>query len=291
VLAPVAVLGLLGVGYGAFAFGKAPESAPLPPAATTTTSSSVPVGGGMTPEAWAKQVEALCLRQDAELLKLGPLDSPDNLSEYLTQLIDMGERYSRAFVQLGWPRSAKSTVVAARAVDAEGLAAARRLLTAYNQGDGPTFKRNLRRLTKLDGQFDDLMRRLGTEKCIDNPLKAKMQAKAKAGEKELQQPKSAEAILKSALLSRSKAVVVFYTPDSVLDSTAVLEARAGAEDAGAAFVAVNASVNREVEMLANQYDVLETPAVLIFVRGPRVVSRFGFVDRTTVAQAVVNARG
>jgi hypothetical protein len=289
VLAPVAVLGLLGVGYGAFAYGKAPKPAPLPPAATTTT--AVPVGGGMAPGPWAKQVEALCLRQAAELLKLGPLDDPDKISEHWAQLIEVAERYSRAFVQLGWPRDGKATVFAARAADAEILAALRRLLRAFDEGDGPAFRQSLRRLKRLDGEFGDLMRRLGTEKCIDNPLKTEMRAKARESEKELQQPKSAETLLKAALLTKSKAVVVFYTPNSLLDSTAVLEARAGARESGAAFVPVNASVNREVADLAQRFEVLQTPAVLIFVRGPRVVSRFGFVDRTTVAQAVVNARG
>lgn len=96
--------------------------------------------------------------------------------------------------------------------------------------------------------------------------------------------------LARALRSSRVVVVVFYAPQSSVDSKAVREARAGALNAGAGFLSVNVSKEAEVAALAQQYAVREAPAVLVFVRGPRVVSRFGFVDRATVAQAVVNAR-
>ncbi|MGH3007628.1 MAG: hypothetical protein ACRDOS_17285 [Gaiellaceae bacterium] len=85
-------------------------------------------------------------------------------------------------------------------------------------------------------------------------------------------------------------VVVFYTPKSAVDSAAIREARAGALAVDAGFVSVNVKRNREVEKLAAEYGVMDAPGVLVFVRGPRVASQFGYADRETVAQAVVNAR-
>jgi hypothetical protein len=50
--------------------------------------------------------------------------------------------------------------------------------------------------------------------------------------------------------------------------------------------------NGQVSELAERYDVLEAPAVLVFVRGrsPKLAARFDrFADRETIAQAVENA--
>lgn len=75
-----------------------------------------------------------------------------------------------------------------------------------------------------------------------------------------------------------------------MDSAAVREARAGALAANQGFIAVNVKRNSEVTPLAEKYEVSEAPAILLFVRGPKVVARFsGFVDRTTVEQAAKNA--
>lgn len=157
-LAPVAVLGLLGVGYGAFAYGKGPENAPLPAPSTTTQPTQAPA-----------------------------------------------------------PKA---------------------------------------------------------KKPVNKP----------AAKKPVLSP------LERALRSSSVVVAVFYAPASSVDGEAVREARAGALAAGASFLSVNVSKEAEVAELAQRYDVLETPAILVFARGPRVASRFGYVDRVTVAQAVVNAR-
>jgi hypothetical protein len=93
------------------------------------------------------------------------------------------------------------------------------------------------------------------------------------------------------LLRYRTVVVVFYAPDSSVDAATVVEARAAALNTGAGFVAINAKRENQVAALAIGYEVLNTPAVLVFVRGPKVKAHFsGPVDRTTVAQAVTNAR-
>jgi hypothetical protein len=86
-------------------------------------------------------------------------------------------------------------------------------------------------------------------------------------------------------------VVVFQTPGADLDATAVREARAGAAAADGGFLAVDVEKEGDVSDLADEYDVLEAPTVLVLVRSGEVRSRFdGYVDRETVAQAVTNAR-
>jgi hypothetical protein len=85
-------------------------------------------------------------------------------------------------------------------------------------------------------------------------------------------------------------VVVLYTPGGGVDNLALREARAGALAVDAGFLSVSVKQNKDVEDLAAQHGVLEAPAVLVFVRGPKLASHFGYADRETVAQAVVNAR-
>jgi hypothetical protein len=95
--------------------------------------------------------------------------------------------------------------------------------------------------------------------------------------------------LERALRRDRAVVVVFYTPSGDVDNLAIREARAGAVAVDAGFLSVDVTQNRVVEELAAKHDVLEAPAVLVFVRGPRLVSHFGYADRETVAQAVTNA--
>jgi hypothetical protein len=96
--------------------------------------------------------------------------------------------------------------------------------------------------------------------------------------------------LQSALAHHPVVVVLFYEPGADYDAIQTREARAGALAANAGFVTVNVSKNREVAKLAAEYDVLESPTVLIFRRGPKLSSRLeGYNDRTTIVQAVKNA--
>jgi hypothetical protein len=87
------------------------------------------------------------------------------------------------------------------------------------------------------------------------------------------------------------AVVVVYAPGAELDGITLREARAGAANTKAAFVAVNGERELFVRGLATKLDFRRTPMVLVFKRGPRLMTQIeGFADRQTVAQAVVNAR-
>jgi hypothetical protein len=120
----------------------------------------------------------------------------------------------------------------------------------------------------------------------DKPAKKKSRPAARNPKPSAAPERSA---LEQALRSDRAVVVVFYTPRSAVDSAAIREARAGALALDAGFLSVNVRRNRGVEKLAAEYGVMHAPGILVFVRGPKIASQFGYADRETVAQAVANA--
>lgn len=96
----------------------------------------------------------------------------------------------------------------------------------------------------------------------------------------------------AAALRRDDVVVVsLVVPGGSVDELARAEAEAGAGDARAGFVALNALDRRQGGALAAKLGVLEAPAVLVYRRPETLfVQLDGFADRETVAQAAANAR-
>lgn len=93
-----------------------------------------------------------------------------------------------------------------------------------------------------------------------------------------------------ALHKHSTVVVALYVPSSQVDSTAVLEAQAGAKATDAGFVKINVLHQRSGTAVLRKLGVFNTPAVLVVHRPYRIDSEFkDFVDRDVVAQAVAEA--
>jgi hypothetical protein len=104
------------------------------------------------------------------------------------------------------------------------------------------------------------------------------------------QPDGLPAALTAALVRNRIVVVSLYAPRVELDDMALQEAKAGAAEAGAGFVAVNVMSEVESRQLTKQLGVLEDPAVLVFKRPGDLVTRFsGFADEQTIFQAARNA--
>ena len=94
-----------------------------------------------------------------------------------------------------------------------------------------------------------------------------------------------------ALRRRAVVVVALYARGAAVDRLARAEAKAGARDARAGFVALDVADRRQIEPLVEQSGVAEAPALLVFRRPGRLAARFdGFADRVVVAQAVADAR-
>jgi hypothetical protein len=96
--------------------------------------------------------------------------------------------------------------------------------------------------------------------------------------------------IRHALEHHSVVVVLFYEPRASYDGIQTREARAGALDADAGFVAVDVSKNRDVAPLARKYGVLDAPSLLLVTRRGVATRIVGFAERATVAQAAENAR-
>jgi len=97
--------------------------------------------------------------------------------------------------------------------------------------------------------------------------------------------------LERALVKYKAVVVLFYTPAASLDTLQTREARAGAQAAGAGFLALDVSRDKKTAALATSYDVRDAPAILVFARGPRVAVRLdGYADRDTIEEAALIAR-
>ena len=294
VLLPLAVLGLLGAGFGAYAFGQAPEPAsePLPPTTTAAAPVSPKAPGPVGRKAWAAEVNALCTETAAPLeqLELPKHPTPKQLENVLRTAVKASARFDKAFAKVGWPHGEKAAVAALRATSVRETAFGRSALEAFRSHDFDRFMRMLDRAS-ADGRWKAEMRRLGARKCAKEvELGEAARGAEKADSRKGKMPPAVT--LEWALYFERAAVVLFYTPESGLDGTTVLEARSAALDTGAAFLPVNVKVNGQVSTLAERYDVLEAPAILVFVRGstPRLIARFDrFADRETVAQAVENA--
>lgn len=92
-----------------------------------------------------------------------------------------------------------------------------------------------------------------------------------------------------ALAENRVVVVSLYAPKAKIDALATREAAAGAQLAGAVFVAIDVS-SSQVDSLNRRYGALQDPAVLVLrPPGDLIVRIDGFADRDTIAQAAANA--
>jgi outer membrane biosynthesis protein TonB len=98
-------------------------------------------------------------------------------------------------------------------------------------------------------------------------------------------------VLSRALAKNPVTVVALYDPKADLDSMALAEARAGAAEVKAGFLAISVFNEKQVRPLAELLGVLNSPSVLVYKRPSTLFLRVdGFSDRETVAQAAANAR-
>lgn len=98
-------------------------------------------------------------------------------------------------------------------------------------------------------------------------------------------------VLARTLAKHPVTVVTLYDPSAAIDEMAVAEARAGAAEVKAGFLALSIRNEPHVRPLAQLLGVLESPSVLVYERPNTLFVRLdGFADRETIAQAAANAR-
>jgi hypothetical protein len=282
VVLPVAVLGLLGLGVGAFALGRSPDpgaSDPLPPPPAPTTTAE------QLETRFARRANALCERMTTRMELVAVPDSPEDLDPFFSSVRRILEKASADFDSIPWPQGEKRAVLSLRADFAEMAALLREALTALRTGDAPSLERIEARMRTLSRRWNRGMKQLGAPVCAaQDPLRV-------SSAREIQKYGSAQAALNHQLDRHRVVVVLFYAPGDDYDTIQTRETRAGALAADAGFLALNVKKNRQIAALAAQYDVLEAPATLVFVRGPRLVYKVaGYLDRVAIAQAVTNAQ-
>lgn len=289
VLLPVAVLGLLGAGFGAYATGRPPEEGVAGPPPATTTAAAEPGSGerrGIAPKEWAKGMEALCVEAGAELgHTVAELRTSEDAEAFLVAAVDVHRWLTPEVAELGWPTGERRAVAGLRADLRRSARYASRALDAFRRHDLAVLRELAAKDDRNGGSVQRALQRLGADACVREP---RVRA-AKADRRRSASPP--KTVLARALTRYRTAVVVFYSPDGDVDTAAIREARAAAVELGAGFVALNAEAGGSVAKLAQDYDVFAAPAVLVFRPGPKVTTRFdGYADRETVAQAIANAR-
>ncbi len=288
VLLPVAVLGILGLGVGAFAFGRGPVSGGgdtpglLPPLTGTTTTTASRSNAELV--AWAKKADTWCSGVNSTLAKLEPPKTTSDLALWLAKVVQIQDDAAAAFPKLGYPKGYKQAVVRLQVNLRQSALASHAAFRALRETNQYPFSQALKRWAELDTNWQLEMRHLGALVCAtDSPDVSSARSIAKYG--------SAGAALNAGLLHKHVVVVLFYAPGDDYDTIQTRETRAGALDAGASFLALDVTKNDEVAALAAQYDVRDAPATLVFIPGPKVFYRVaGFMDRQSVAQAATDAR-
>ena len=284
VLLPLAFLGLVGAAFGVYTMGKAPgggNDAGVPLLTTHPDKTKPKPNPKAQTLEWATSLETWCAGVDA---KVRAIDEPTTIADYesvIGEFVQIWDSAQPTFMKLGLPAGKKSLAIELRQnVDTT----AAKLRASFNQMeslDAGAVEATLNDIKELDGERATLIRQLGAGKCLQN------QSNKGIGRLAIQE---APILINSQLRRYGKVVVLFYEPGASYDAIQTREARAGALLAHAGFVSVNVSKNREVGRLAQEYDVLESPTVLIFTRGHNLKARIeGFYDRTAIVQAVKNA--
>lgn len=269
VLVPTAVLAVLGVAVGAFAFSGTPSGSqePLPvhkPAPATTPVADV------KRSAWAKQANTICANLNDETDAIPTPQSRTELVNRLPLTLDAADKALAELAEVPVPAADAEDVERMLALFTRFVTLERKALVALQAGDVSTFAELTGRAFAANDRGNAIARSLGADEC------------AVGG--------TDETALARELDRHRVVVAVLYSPDAPLDSLAIAEARAGALLAGVGFVSVDVYDPKAIAPLAAEYSIREAPAVLVITRAKGAVSTFsGWVDRDTVAQAADNA--
>jgi len=271
VLVPTAVLALLGIGAGAFAFSGTPGGSdePLPPIKRPAAQGATGTPG-VTLAAWRKGANAICATLNDDTAELATPQSQAELLVLLPASLDMAQAAIVELRAVPAPKAKAKRIERMLRQFERFVSAERQAVTALQGNDPEAFSELTARAFAANDAGSAIARDLGAPKCA-------------VGSTE-------DTELETALRRDRIVVAVLYSPGSSVDTMTIREARAGAALAGAGFVALNVYDTHEIAPVTAQYAVRESPSVLVFVRHRGAVSQFaGYLDRDTVAQAADNA--
>jgi hypothetical protein len=278
VLIPIAVVALLGLGVGAMAFTGTPVEEPLPtppPPASPGEGKNKPKKPNakearkaerLARREWRKQANEICAGLNESVAALGEPQRPEDVATLLPETVALAES---ALTRLRTLQPAKADARRVKLMLGEFATFVRlekSAAEALTNQDIERFVNLNARAFRHNDRGSALARRLGATACA-------------AGS-------SVDSALERRLAKHRVVVAVLYTPGATLDSLLVREARAGAAEVRAGFVAITPTDSRSAALLAKRYGVRSAPAVLVFVRWRGAVATFtDYVDRETIAQA------
>ena len=270
VLLPTAILALLGVGVGAFAFSGTPGAGDdgLPPVVQPSKTTAEEPTASLA--AWRKSANGICATLNEDVANLGTPQTQAELLQRLPASLQLGGAALQELQALPTPKAQRRKIKKMLALWQRFLTEAQGALTALQAADTEAFARLTGEAFKANDRGNAIARDLGARRC------------AVGGTDDTK--------LARELKRKRVVVAVLYAPDSSVDTIAVREARAGALLSGAGFVAVNVYDPQAIAPLAAQYSVRTAPSVFVFARYKGAVTQFGgYVDRETVAQAADTA--
>jgi hypothetical protein len=268
VLLPTAILALLGIGVGAFAFSGTPGGdGPLPPIVQPAKEGEEPAG---TLADWRKGANGVCATLNHDTANLGTPQTQAELAQRLPASLELAGAALAELEALQTPKAERKKIKRMLTLFGQFVAMEQQAVTALQAADTAEFARLTGEAFRANDRGNAIARELGARQC----------AVGGTDDTEL-----------ARTLKRKRVVVaVLYSPDSSVDTITIREARAGASLSGAGFVAVNVYDAKAIAPLAAQYAVRAAPSVFVFARYKGAVSRFGgYVDRETVAQAADTA--
>ncbi len=281
VLIPIAVVALLGLGVGAMAFSGTPVEEPLPspPPQAAPGGDEGPKEPGTKAEAraarkadrlagreWRKQANEICAGLNDSVAELGEPQRPEDLVALLPETIALAESALTRLKTLQPAKADARRVKLMLGEFASFVSLEKSAAEALANQDVERFVNLNARAFRHNDRGSVLAKRLGAPACAVGS--------------------STDSALERQLAEHRVVVAVLYTPGSTLDSLMVREARAGAAEVRAGFVAVTPTDSRSAALLAKRYGVRAAPAVLVFVRWRGAVATFtDYVDRETIAQA------
>jgi hypothetical protein len=271
ILIPAGILALLTLGFGAFAFTGTPGGSEEPAPALKRPAKTAAPAPSVSRSAWARQANAICLSLNEDAAALGTPQSRTEMLELLPRSLDLADAALVELRALPAPRGDRREVKRMLNLFARFVSLERQALAALTGSDTAGFARFTAQAFAANNRGNAVARRLGAHQCAEDG--------------------SDDTKLARELENHRVVVAVLFSPDSNVDALAIAEARAGARQAGAGFVAIDVYDIKEVAPVAAQYGAIRgAPSVLVLERFKGAVTQFaGYVDRETVAQAVDNA--
>jgi hypothetical protein len=273
VLLPTAILALMGIGVGAFAFSGTPGGdAPLPPIqrpAAGPPAAAAP-GSGATLASWVKKANKICANVDREAAALGTPQTREQLLVTLPQSLTLAEEGLQELTTVPAPKRQAAQIARMLSLFTQFVAKEREAVAALEAGSAETFAQLTGAAFRLNDRGNRIARQLGALRCAEDG--------------------SDDTALARERKRHRVVVAVLYAPDAAVDTLTIREARAGAAAAGAGFVAINVYDAQEIAPVTIALPIRVTPAVVVYNRTDGPVNVFGsYVDEETVAQAAANA--